>query len=124
MYSYHHCKEYASIDKYIYIYIKVDHFVDKFEYNTPHLAGRMPIPSDAPFLALWYVKVLVLLAFTAYAVISFIGIYRLTYGQPLSDLAPDGSYLQKYDALNQVRGRVGPPESFYLSCMDVLAVLV
>jgi hypothetical protein len=34
--------------------------------------------------------------------ISFIGIYRLRYGQPLSDLAPDGSYLQKYDTINQV----------------------
>ena len=80
----------------------------------------MSIPSDAPFLALWYVKVLVLLAFTAYAVISFIGIYRLTYGQPLSDLAPDGSYLQKYDALNQVRGRAGLPEASCVSLMDFI----
>ena len=62
----------------------------------------LPIATDAPFLALWYVKVAVLLLFLAYAILCFIGIYRLTYGQPLSDLAPDGSYLQKYDAVNQV----------------------
>ena len=68
----------------------------------------LPIATDAPFLALWYVKVAVLLLFLAYAILCFIGIYRLTYGQPLSDLAPDGSYLQKYDAVNQVSARPRP----------------
>ncbi len=31
------------------------------------------------------------------------GIYQIKYGQPLSDLAPDGSYLQNYDKIQQVR---------------------
>lgn len=74
---------------------------------------RMHVLADAPFLALWYVKVAVLLLFLAYAILSFVGIYRLTYGQPLSDLAPDGSYLQKYDAVNQVM-EARPPTSMEL----------
>jgi hypothetical protein len=59
---------------------------------------------DAPFLALWYVKAAVLSIFVAYAAVSLVGIYRLTYGQPLADLAPDGSYLQTYDKVNKVSG--------------------
>lgn len=56
----------------------------------------------APLLAKWWFKAFVLAVFVAYAVISWVGIYRMKFGQPLSDLAPDGSYLQDYDAVQRV----------------------
>jgi hypothetical protein len=43
------------------------------------------------------------------------GVTQLQYGQPLSDLAPDGSYLQDYDAVQQAtyRQQVGEPVGLY-----------
>ena len=36
------------------------------------------------------------------AIVHSYGITQIKYGQPLSDLAPDGSYVQDYDAVQQV----------------------
>lgn len=54
-----------------------------------------------PILMKWYVKVLVIMAFLAFAAVSAVGITRMKYGQPISDLAPDGSYLQDYYEVQQ-----------------------
>ena len=39
--------------------------------------------------------------FTGYAIYSFWAIYHIKYGQPLSDLVPDGSYIKGYDTVRR-----------------------
>mmetsp|Transcript_34827 Transcript_34827/g.88256 ORF Transcript_34827/g.88256 Transcript_34827/m.88256 type:complete len:913 (-) Transcript_34827:778-3516(-) len=75
----------------------------------------------APFLGRWYIKVLVLCLFAAWGAASWYGIYQVQYGQPLSDLAPDGSYLQDYDAVQQAtyQQQVGEPVGLYFRDIDV-----
>lgn len=58
----------------------------------------------APLLAHWWVKVPIILFFLLWGAGSLYGIRHLKYGQPLSDLAPDGSYLQDYDSVQRVGG--------------------
>ncbi len=56
----------------------------------------------APVLTRWWVKALVIAIFLGLGAASWYGVYQVEYGQPLSDLAPDGSYLADYDAVQQV----------------------
>lgn len=75
----------------------------------------------APALTKWYVKVPIILFFLTWAVASWYGIYQIEYGQPLSDLAPDGSYVQTYDEEQQrtYAQQVGEPVGLYFRNIDV-----
>lgn len=75
------------------------------------------VRADASLLSKWYVKVPVILFFIAWAVISWYGIYKIRYGQPLSDLAPDGSYLQDYDRVSTVSVKTVLPCHEGFMCM-------
>ncbi len=58
--------------------------------------------ADGPLLSKWWVKVAVLAFFTFWIAISFYGIGKIKYGQPLSTLVTDGSYVAHYDTVQQV----------------------
>jgi len=65
-------------------------------------------------------KAVVIVIFLAYFAISIVGSTRLTEGQPLKDIAPDDSYLQKYitvmtDTFNK---QVGSPTRLYFRHVD------
>ncbi len=55
-------------------------------------------------------QVIVIAIFAGYFIMTGIGIPRLQEGQPLSELAPDDSYLQDYNTImtNTVRQRAKP----------------
>ncbi|KAL6764059.1 patched [Haematococcus lacustris] len=74
----------------------------------------------APFLSIVWVKIFVVLFFVAWATLSWISIYKMKYGQPLADLAPDGSYLQEYDRVQQATyaQQVGEPVGLYFRGID------
>ncbi len=51
-----------------------------------------------PWLLWWPMKVFVIAAFAAYAIVSGIGTTKLQVGQPVAQVAPDDSYLQVSNA--------------------------
>ena len=62
-----------------------------------------PHPSAPPLdPRSWWGKVIVLAVFAGYIVMTGVGIPRLQEGQPLSELAPDDSFLQDYVEVMEV----------------------
>jgi hypothetical protein len=61
----------------------------------------------APALARWWVKIPIVIFFLLWGAGSLYGVRRVKYGQPLSDLAPDGSYVQDYDHEQTVSDTLG-----------------
>ncbi|KAG1663695.1 hypothetical protein FOA52_013263 [Chlamydomonas sp. UWO 241] len=74
----------------------------------------------APALTNTWVKLAVLLVFSGGIAVSFVGITKMKYGQPTSDLAPDGSYLKDYEAVQMVtyENQVGPEMALYFRGLD------
>ncbi len=61
-----------------------------------------------------------LLIFTGYFIMTGIGIPKLQEGQPLSDLAPDDSYLQDYVRIStqSFKYQTGSPTNCYFRYID------
>ncbi|GFR43592.1 hypothetical protein Agub_g4689 [Astrephomene gubernaculifera] len=90
------------------------------EEAEPNLMKKLFSRYYAPFLTKWYGKVFVLAIFTGWIVLSGVGIPKLKLGQPLSELAPDTSYLQDYvkvmdDTFNK---QIGSPTGLYFRWLD------
>ncbi|KAG2483200.1 hypothetical protein HYH03_017935 [Edaphochlamys debaryana] len=83
---------------------------------TKHLFAKY----YAPALTKWYIKVLVILIFIGWAVLSGIGSSKLEEGQPMSELAPDDSYLQDYVKVMEdtFQEQVGSPTELYFRYFD------
>lgn len=74
----------------------------------------------APFITSWWGKCIVLAAFIGYIVMTGIGIPRLKEGQPLSELAPDDSFLQDYVNVmdSTFDKQIGSPTRIYFRDFD------
>ncbi|KAG2484795.1 hypothetical protein HYH03_016448 [Edaphochlamys debaryana] len=88
--------------------------------EEPNLMKKIFAKYYAPALTRWWVKALVLLAFAGWAVLSGVGAPRLEEGQPLSELAPDDSYLQGYVAVTEdtFQQQIGSPTELYFRWVD------
>eukprot|EP00198_Chlamydomonas_reinhardtii_P013063 XP_001702400.1 sterol sensing 5-transmembrane protein [Chlamydomonas reinhardtii] len=88
--------------------------------EEPNLMKKLFAAYYAPFLTKWYGKVFVIAIFIGWAVLSAVGAPRLEEGQPLSELAPDDSYLQDYVQVMEdtFQKQIGAPTYAYYRWLD------
>ncbi|KAG2445676.1 hypothetical protein HXX76_000284 [Chlamydomonas incerta] len=88
--------------------------------EEPNLMKRLFAAYYAPFLTKWYGKLFVIAIFIGWAVLSAVGAPRLQEGQPLSELAPDDSYLQDYVQVMEdtFQQQIGSPTYAYYRWLD------
>ncbi|KAG2453756.1 hypothetical protein HYH02_001967 [Chlamydomonas schloesseri] len=88
--------------------------------EEPNLMKKLFATYYAPFLTKWYGKVFVIAIFIGWTVLSAVGAPRLEEGQPLSELAPDDSYLQDYVQVMEdtFQQQIGSPTYAYYRWLD------
>ncbi|KAG1663694.1 hypothetical protein FOA52_013262 [Chlamydomonas sp. UWO 241] len=74
----------------------------------------------APALTNVWVKLAVVVLFSGGIAVAFIGITKMKFGQPITDLVPDGSYLKAYEVVQMAtyENQVGPETALYFRGLD------